>query len=426
MTTPKLLNSKKNVRWWLGALMCACLTGCSADSIVHEATETVQVPMQFYQTAVSHAATRYDNSLKTDFLVSCYKGMAWAAPQVVMNNYQVKYSADGWTNQSRWEYVGTQTQGYYKDQIQRYWDVAAFPYEFYGVSPCPAPAVIESFTLTDTEFAMPTTVEYAYQTCNNGLVSEAVEPYYVAQVRCEDVSNANDKDVLNNASVIEKNASALSRYVAMPFHHLTSKVCFLLYNNYKKQLPETLYLNNMQIKVVSDDFVVAGRGYHAQLNNSTDMLHGSFKEVTTATSEAQKLLVQTDGSKQCDLKQAVDLVHAYNCECPNGLLQIPQQNVKLTMSFEIHGVEYKENFTNTTVGGGGSITYDKATKTVYYNNVPLLLGDGNNSSLITWAPNTINTYVIKINEFYPLTVDFSAELTPWADVEGSINTNLEQ
>jgi len=56
----------------------------------------------------------------------------------------------------------------------------------------------------------------------------------------------------------------------------------------------------------------------------------------------------------------------------------------------------------------------------------LLLGDGNNSSLITWAPNTINTYVIKINEFYPLTVDFSAELTPWADVEGSINTNLEQ
>ena len=419
------LNNKKTIRWCLGALLCTCMAGCSSDSVIHDVDEPQsQIPMQFYQAAISTPVTRATeplNSLKTDFLVSCYKGIG-SSPQVVMNNYQVLYNADQWSNQSRWDYVGTLSQGFYKDQIQRYWDSAAFPYQFYGVAPFPTAAA--DFKLTDSEFSMPTSVEYAYQTYHTGTLSQGAEPYSVAQVLCEDLSNINDKDVLNGSATIQKSGSSLSRYVAMPFHHLTSKVCFLLYNNYKKELPETLYLNNLQIKVASNDFVIASRGYTAALN-STDMLHGTFKDVTTATTDADKTLIQTGASQQCDMKVAVDYDHAYNCECPDGLLQIPQ-TVRLTISFEIHGVEYREDFTNPTVGNGGSITYDKASKTVRYINVPLLLGSGDDSSLITWAPNTINTYVIKINEFYPLSVDFTAELIPWSDVEGSIDTNLEQ
>ena len=43
-----------------------------------------------------------------------------------------------------------------------------------------------------------------------------------------------------------------------------------------------------------------------------------------------------------------------------------------------------------------------------------------------WESNHIYTYILKVTEFYPLSIDFSAELTPWTDVYGSIDTNLEQ
>ena len=191
-----------------------------------------------------------------------------------------------------------------------------------------------------------------------------------------------------------------------------------LYNNYKKELPATLTLTNLQIKAASDNFVMAGDSYSADLTK-TDMLHGSFTNSTYAT-DVQKVLLQTDATKICDMKVAVDRDHAYDCENPAGLLQIPQQNVKLTISFDVIGVKYKEDFANTT--NGGKITYTKATETVHYENVPI----GDSNGLVSWAPNTIYTYVIKVNEFYPLSIDFTAELTPWSDVEGTINTNLEQ
>jgi hypothetical protein len=43
-----------------------------------------------------------------------------------------------------------------------------------------------------------------------------------------------------------------------------------------------------------------------------------------------------------------------------------------------------------------------------------------------WESNHIYTYIMKISEFYPLTIDFTAELIPWTDVYGSLETNLEQ
>ena len=59
-----------------------------------------------------------------------------------------------------------------------------------------------------------------------------------------------------------------------------------------------------------------------------------------------------------------------------------------------------------------------ATKTIHYTDVELGTYD--------WEPSTRYTYVIKVNEFYPLTIDMSAELTPWVDVVGNIDTNLEK
>ena len=209
--------------------------------------------------------------------------------------------------------------------------------------------------------------------------------------------------------------------MALPFHHLTSKVRFLIYNNYKKEIPNNFQLYNIKIKVASADYIIEGSDFAADLTAGT-IFEGAFADVTKAT-DAQKVLVQTDddATRKCDLKVAIDRDHAYDCLNPSGttsndgLLQIPQKNVKLSFSFDVYGVEFDRDFSNED----GSIVYTQASKTIHYKDV---LIDGT----YDLEPNTINTFVIKLNEFYPLTIDFSAELTPWTDVVGSIDTNLEK
>ena len=127
---------------------------------------------------------------------------------------------------------------------------------------------------------MPVSAKYSYQTCNNGVVSSGLDPYNIAQVQCSDVDNTHDKDLINGNTIVKSGATtSYDRYVALPFHHLTSIVRFLLYNNYKKKLPATLTLTNLQIKAASDNFVMAGDSYTADLTK-TDMLHGSFTNPT--------------------------------------------------------------------------------------------------------------------------------------------------
>jgi hypothetical protein len=380
--------------------MCAFVS-CSADGTVTDVNEhQTDVPMQFSQAAMNTPVTRAattSSPLTEGFMVSCWKGINSAKPQEVMGNYEVKYKYDGWNNSSKWEYVGTTANGYYKDQQQRYWDAEAFPYRFYAITPCPAHSDIANFELNNTCLKMPLSVEYAYQTCNNGAVAEGAEPYKLAHVEYNKVSS----------------------YVALPFYHLTSKVRFLIYNNYKKEIPAIFELYNVKIKAVGDDFVKVGKGYTADLTSS-DMMHGTFAEAVK-TSGDEAILVQTDDANKCNLRVAADREHAYDCLNPtgtiinDGLLMVPQKNVKLSFSFDVYGMDFELDFASDD----GKVTYEKATKTIHYKDVVI---DGT----YNWEPNTIYTYIIKVNEFYPLTIDLSAELTPWTDVVGSIDTNLEK
>ncbi len=119
--------------WWVGALLCASLSACSSDTTIQDVEEHHDdVPMQFSQAAINSPATRADgtlHNLEQGFLVSCWKGFGSAKQFVVMDKYEVKYNIDLWTNNSRWDYVGTKsTDDYYQDQYQRYWDASAFPY----------------------------------------------------------------------------------------------------------------------------------------------------------------------------------------------------------------------------------------------------------------------------------------------------------
>ena len=307
--------SKHNINtcWWIGALLCVSLTACTSDSTIQEEdVDDGSVPMQFSQAVMSapvRRAASTTNYLTQGFLVSCWKGFGTAKKSVVMDKYEVKYKTDPWANLSKWDYVGSTTEGYRKTQIERYWDSNAFPYRFYAISPCPAADSIDKyFKLTDTELVIPTT--YVYQTCNNGVLTAGAEPYMPAQVECPDGSNVKDIDLLNN-TVINKDrtqngaTTSYERYVALPFHHLTSKVRFAIYNNYAKETPSDFYINNVKVKVVSDNFITEGHGYTADLAGS-DMLHGAFTTTTKAANDSQRLLLQTDDNKQGDLNKAID------------------------------------------------------------------------------------------------------------------------
>lgn len=422
-------NYNNHACWWIGALLwCASLTACTSDSTIQEeVVDDGRVPMQFSQTVmsarVSRAATT--NYLAQGFLVSSWKGFGTGKQYLIMDKYEVKYQTDPWANLSKWDYVGSKADGYYKTQTERYWDATAFPYRFYAITPCPAVSDIANFTLTESSLNIPTSVSYVYQTSNNGTLTAGAEPYMPAQVECPDGSNVKDVDLLNN-TVINKDrtqngaTTSYDRYVALPFHHITSKVRFAIYNDYGKETPIDFYLYNIRVKVVSDDFITEGKGYTANLTNG-DMLHGTFTETTKATTNDEKTLLQTDNTKKGDLNAAVDKEHAYYCESKDGMLQIPQQDVKMTISFDVSGLDYKDDFTSAD----GTIVYDKASKTIHYTDI-VIKDSKTNTDSFTWESNNIYTYIIRISEFYPLSIDFSAELIPWADVTGSIETDLEK
>ena len=411
----------------IGALLCAGITGCSNDSVIsNQDVYDGEMPMQFSQALLSAPVTRATNVsfLNQGFLVSSWKGFSTGHQYMIMDSYEVKYQSDPWSNLSRWNYVGSTADGYYKNQVERYWDVQAFPYRFYAVSPCPEHSDLPDFKLTADNLTIPQFVSFIYQTCSNGVLTAGAEPYMPAQVECRDGSNNKDIDLLNGNALINKDrtrngaTTVFDRYVALPFHHFTSKVRFGIYNNYRKLSPDEFLIYNIKVKVTSDDFITQGRGYTANLAQS-DMLHGTFSQTVKAATEAQKTLLQTDDALKGDLNAAIDRDHAYFCECGDGMLQIPQQGVKLSISFDVYGLDYKTDFTSSD----GKTVYDKSARTIHYTDIDIKDDDVES---FDWESNHIYTYILKVTEFYPLSIDFSAELTPWTDVYGSIDTNLEQ
>lgn len=411
----------------IGALLCAGLTACSNDSVLsNQEVYDGEMPMQFSQALLSAPVTRATNVsfLNQGFLVSSWKGFSTGKQYMIMDCYEVKYQSDPWSNLSRWNYVGSTADGYYKTQVERYWDVQMFPYRFYAISPCPSHADLPDFKLTADNLTIPQSVSFIYQTCSNGVLSAGAEPYMPAQVECRDGSNNKDIDLLNGNALINKDrthngaTTVFDRFVALPFHHFTAKVRFGIYNNYRKQSPDEFLIYNIKVKVTSDDFITQGRGYTANLAQS-DMLHGTFSQTAKAATESQKTLLQTDDALKGDLNAAIDRDHAYFCECRDGMLQIPQQGVKLSISFDVYGLDYKTDFTSSD----GKTVYDKSARTIHYTDIDIKDDDVES---FDWESNNIYTYILKVTEFYPLSIDFSAELTPWTDVYGSIDTNLEQ
>lgn len=375
----KMFNNLSSIScWWVGALLCASLSACSSDTTIHDVEEHHDdIPMQFGQAAVDAsltraAATRAEGTktLEQDFLVSCFKS---SSMQTVMDRYEVKYKTDSWENQSSWGYVGAKgntEDDFYQDQIQRYWDLSAFPYRFFAISPCPTHDAIKNFTISKDKLIIPE--PFKYQTCNNEKADDVKEPYYVAEA-----------------------TYSQAKRVALPFHHIMSKVRFGIYSSNQQLASSNFNLSNVKVKVVSDDFVTAAAGYEA---NTADIFNGTFTVQTKASTDA--VLLQTDANKK-NMSEAINKENAYFAGSKEGLLQIPQQNIKLMISFYFNDTPYSD--------------------------IPIAVKSGETTiDSFNWESNKIYTYYINISDLSPLTIEFSAELSPWINVEGAIDTNLEK
>ena len=387
--------------WWVGALLCASLSACSSDTTIHDVEEQHDdIPMQFSQAAINSPATRAgaDNTLTTGFLVSCWKAFGNDKQQVVMNNYQVKIYQDNWNFNTKWDYVTSSSRTFYKEQYLRYWDFSNMPYRFHAISPCPADIEIDNFKLSDDNLTMPTSAIYQSQTVSDGSLVGGAEPYYVAQVSCTQESNDFDYDLLNNNAQINKSndghTTGLSRYVALPFHHITSKVRFAIYSSNGASFK----LSNIKIKAQrAKGFITEANGYTANLTTG-NMLSGYFPNTNAEQTEC---VILTDGSGTDDISQFNASSAPYWFHCKDGLLQIPQQDVKLLISFDINNTSYSD--------------------------IPIAVKSGETTiDSFTWESNKIYTYYINISDLSPLTIEFSAELSPWINVEGAIDTNLEK
>lgn len=400
-------------------LSALLLTACASDRIIEEERDITESkdPMLFSGVGMEEEnahPTRASQPLTTGFVVSTYKAYKSAKQQTVMQDYKVDYSVDGWNNDSKWEYADV--VGYQDMQFCKYWDYANFPYRFHAIAPCPAS--LSEFTLTDK--ALRINAPYHYQTCINGLVStrdynqqltnEEAEPYMVSQV--QRFINGTDQDVFVGRD-INTASTTRNREVWMPFHHLNSKIRFGIYSLADWATDNHIYIEDLVVKVTSPDFVIGADNYEAPLSADNDVWRitsgtSGFTNLVTVDPPLTTEIFTFTGGKDVegnDLHEAQTQRTAYMLLCPDGFKQMPQTNLTMTVSLKLmnpDGTLYQE-----------------------FKDVPVHTEDDDYT--FDWVSGYRHTYYIVIGAVNDkLQIFFTATLTPWEDVSGQLETDLEQ
>ena len=395
---------------------CAVMCACATDTIVKEEDDDTPEsfdPMNFtcqIQDDVPTTATRA-TALTTGFMVSTYKSYALTdKQQTVMDRYTVEYKTSGtaWDGNVRpyWDY--TQVSG----QIQRYWDFSNFPYRFHAVAPCPADK--SAVKLTDKEVRLDK--GYSYQTVTDGVVSPSnadAEPYMLAQVHR--AADGVDTDILaqdDQHRNINTSSTSLNREVKMPFHHLNSKVRFAVYCLSPWVTANYLYVKDLTVNVTSSDFVTSASGFEATCTESSswrpDVSPFGFTGLTKAASSPTLLRYSgmSNGTplQDNDLRENQTQKTANFLRCKDGIMQIPQDGVKMKVSLKLLKADKSDYKTLT--------------------DVPIKLDD---TEVFDWKPGYIYTYYLVIGGIPDkLEIEFTCTLTPWEDITGSLSTDLEQ
>lgn len=363
--------------------------------------------------------TRAAQSLTTGFIVNTYKAYGLTQQHIVMDAYNVEYKTTGtaWDGNIRpyWDY--TKVNG----QYEKYWDYSAFPYRFHAVAPYPTNSA--DIMMSDTKLTI--NAPYKMQTSLNGMVTPAdreAEPYLAAQLQRNNDGRDYDLIATNHPKEINTSSQTRNRYVELPFHHLNSKVRFGIYCTSPWTTANPLYIEGLTVSVYSPDFVTQANGY--SVDGTTAPVLGSFPsenpwyigtdnsgftgltKVALPTTHTE--LLRFDGGKEVsdnDLSLHQGRASAFWLQCKQGIMQIPQENVTLCVSFKLHrmdGTLYKE-----------------------FNDIPIQMEDGTRQ--YDWLSGYIHTYYLIIGGIEEkLEITFTATLTPWEDVSGTLSTDLEQ
>lgn len=398
------------------AALCL-LASCASDAEIEKIEEikTSNDPMKFTCNIQDNpSATRASQSLTTDFLVSTYKAFGESGQQVVMDKYIVKHSTSGsdWDGNTshNWDY--TTVSG----QIERFWDYNSFPYRFNAVAPCPSDK--SAITLTDKNLSINTA--YKMQTCKDGVVSPALseaEPYLVAQVQRG--TDGTDTDIFAGTQIGDENSSkTLSRYVALPFHHLNSKIRFAIFTTSPWATANPMYIKDLKIEAISSDFVTQAAKYSIADNANSWLVStgtSGFAELTktNTTTGSKTTLFEFTGGKDVtdnDLSLHQGVSSAYWLLCASGMTEIPQENVEMEVSLSLYR---RDN--------------DSHVKTFDNVSVKLIREDKTEQTTFNWQSGYIYTYYLIIdNVGEKLEITFTATLAPWEDISGSLSTDLEK
>lgn len=328
-------------------------------------------------TSVTRSTTT-SSLLKRDFKVYTWKDFGKTSRQIVMGGYQVNYSVVD--EKDQWNYVDV------NGQPQRYWDLAAYPYEFRAFSPylAEAEATPDGITINKTFQAQ-------VLTNNSYNVSEATgEPCVVAHVKRQQVgSNYEDTDAIKSAEINDANKTNATRGVHMPFHHLMSKIGFRIFID-NPQPTSTDHIDNYEVWIDNVTITVQRAGgfitksdkYTA--DNTQNLGIGTFSENTTTTSEFTVLSHNEYKNTDQNLHQHLSLETAFNMTSNgttlNDLLQIPQSGVKVHVKMTIHTnhvdpdetVFYYDSW--LTLNGEDTFTWEPEKRYIYYLHIPNLHG----------------------------------------------------
>ena len=373
---------------WLMAAACV-VSSCFSSGKLREDKEVNTLAPMVFGTPVQQAPVPETKAvLSQGFKVNTWKSFGSAAQQTVMDGFKVDYTP---TAVNKWDYVGV------NHQIQRYWDLSGFPYEFRAVSPW-------SDDVTITQDGISIDRLFYGQTLLSGIynkVESACEPFVVAQVSREDLGAGVterylDKDLVKGKEINTNGKANGTREVHMPFHHLLCKVGFKLFiDDPQPSSPDyAVTLQSVEIRVVKDGFKTKGT-YSA--TNAQGLGRGNFTDDAPVSGE-YPLLLQNQ-AYSVNLREYLNKDSSFDLT-PGELQQIPQGGVKVRVKIRMqthHGSVVDGNF-----------DYDE-----------LLSLDKNNTAgdLFTWEPDTRYIYYLHIPNLHAhqMFLD-TCEILPWDDV----------
>lgn len=391
--------NKRNI---IAAIFLLGTLACSKISTIEQGDGQIEPagtdPMVFTNAGVEQQNTKAASSLQSNFMVSCWKAYGTSSQWLVMDSYLVEYKLTGsaWDGNLRpyWDY--THVNG----QYEKYWDYSNFPYRFHALAPSPE----SSGFAVDGALRIP--AYYSSQTCTNGNTSpEKAEPYLVSQVERND--EGHDYDIFASNKEINTGSVSKNRTVAMPFHHLNSKVKFGIYCADLWSSSQNIYVQDLTVKVVSGNFVSSAQSYEAPAGGwYIGTGNSGFKGLKTEP--LAYTLLRFDGGSGVEgnnISHWQGKPNTYWLQCRDGLAQIPQEGVKLSVDFKLMNAD-------------GTLFRE-------FVDVPVKLADG--SYVFDWKSGFQYTYHLVLSSLgNGLDIQFTASVNPWEDVTASLETDLEQ